>query len=135
MSLMKLLGIDAYTDLNNENYMSEKQKLHFKKILKSWKRHLANTTQSELQNPNCTFSDLSDRASHEEELLLLLKKQSREGKLIDRIDKTIQTIDKGSYGFCKVCDCEIGIPRLEARPVAEQCIDCKSLAEESERLS
>ena len=118
--------------------MSKQQKKHFKKILRAWKSHITNASTGAKENLHSNsnqFSDLNDRASHEEELLFLLRKQSREGKLVSRIEKTIRNIDEGNYGYCELCDCEIGIERLEVRPVAQLCIDCKSISEETEKTA
>ena len=71
----------------------------------------------------------NDRASQEEEFNLELRTRDRERKLIKKIEKTLDLIDKGDYGYCTACGVEIGIRRLEARPTADLCIDCKTLAE------
>ena len=140
MNLMRILGIKEYKlcKKNDETYMSKQQKKHFKKILRAWKQHITNASTGAKENLHSNsnqFSDLNDRASHEEELLFLLRKQSREGKLVSRIEKTIRNIDEGNYGYCELCDSEIGIARLEVRPVAQLCIDCKSISEETEKTA
>lgn len=139
MNLIEMLGIDAYPtqDENDDFYMSPQQKTHFRRILTSWKEQLSSSSclsKQALNHDLAGFSDLNDRASHEEELTLLLRKQSRDGKLIARIEKTIRQLDAGNYGFCSLCDCEIGIKRLEVRPVAQLCFDCKSISEETENV-
>lgn len=135
MTLMKLLGLESYTTdkKKTENYMSQTQKNHFKVILRKWKEHLSQENTSQLVSKEIqAFSDLNDRASYESELASALRKQARDRRLISRIEQSIHTLEQGNYGFCEICDAEIGIHRLEARPVAQLCIDCKSLSEEKE---
>jgi DnaK suppressor protein len=64
---------------------------------------------------------------------VLFRSRDRERKLIRKIEKTLQLIEDEDFGFCKSCDIEIGIRRLEARPTADLCIECKTLAEIKER--
>lgn len=138
MSLIKTLNIKEYVGKDNEDYMCDNQLTHFKNLLKSWKSQLisaAENTVNFLQRDSSKQSDSTDNATKEEELQERLRKQSRDSKLINRIQKCIQTIDDKSYGFCDSCGEEIGIKRLEARPVAKECIDCKTLAEEKEKVS
>ena len=138
MNVLKILGINAFThEKDSKNYMDSEQKIHFKRILRAWKDHISTScddSKNTLTQEIKAFSDLSDRASYEEELSLIFKRQSRDGKLISRIEKSMRTLENGTYGFCELCDAEIGIKRLEARPVAKLCIDCKSLSEEVECL-
>ena len=79
------------------------------------------------------FADPADRATQEEEFSLELRTRDRERKLIKKIDATMELIDQDDYGYCEACGVEIGIQRLEARPTATQCIDCKTLAEIKEK--
>ena len=90
-------------------------------------------TVSHMKDDAANFPDPADRASQEEEFSLELRKRDRERKLIRKISQTLQRIDEGDYGFCDACGVEIGIRRLEARPTATLCIDCKTLAEIKER--
>ena len=78
-------------------------------------------------------ADVSDQATQEETFALRLRARDREHKLINKIDDSIQAIDNGEYGYCEECGVEIGIRRLEARPTATLCIDCKTLAEVREK--
>lgn len=129
-------GILPYVEQPNEEYMSDEQLAHFKNILQSWKEELIDEverTVSHLKTEQINAADLNDRASQEEEFALELRTRDRERKLLKKIDKSIRQIDSGDYGFCKTCGIEIGIRRLEARPTAEQCIDCKTLSELKER--
>lgn len=136
MNLISQLGIAPYQETKNEEYMNEKQLSHFKKLLTAWKNHLLSNsedTEDQIQGNIASIADANDRATYESNLGFLLKKNSRERKLVSRIEKSIVEIDKKSYGFCLSCDSNIGLKRLEARPVANECIDCKSLAEETEK--
>lgn len=119
-----------------EEYMNAAQLDHFRKILYGWKQELmeeVDRTMHHLQEDAANYADPSDRATQEEEFSLELRTRDRERKLIKKIDKTIDRIDKEDYGFCDQCGIEIGIRRLEARPTATLCIDCKTLAEIRER--
>jgi len=116
--------------------MSEGQRAHFKGILLEWRRELmeeVDRTVPHLKDEAANYPDPSDRASQEEEFSLELRTRDRERKLIRKIEKTIELIDYDDYGFCETCGVEIGIRRLEARPTATECIDCKTLAELKER--
>ncbi|KZY95659.1 RNA polymerase-binding protein DksA, partial [Oleiphilus sp. HI0073] len=105
---------------------------HFKQILLQWKQELmeeVDRTVDHMKEDASNFADPADRATQEEEFSLELRTRDRERKLIKKIDKTIDAIEADDYGFCESCGIEIGIRRLEARPTATQCIDCKTLAE------
>lgn len=120
----------------DEEYMSDAQLTHFENILKSWKQQLAGdaeSTKTYIQDESSALSDTNDRATQEEEFALALRTRDRERKLIRKIDKSLAEIRNGDYGFCETCGVEIGLRRLEARPTATQCIDCKTLAEIKER--
>jgi len=86
-----------------------------------------------MQDEATIFADPNDRASQESDMSLELRNRDRERKLIKKIDETIQRIDAGEYGYCDSCGVEIGLKRLEARPTATLCIDCKTLDELRER--
>jgi DnaK suppressor protein len=88
-----------------------------------------------MQDEATVFADPSDRASQESDIALELRNRDRERKLIKKIDETIARIDKDDYGYCENCGIEIGLRRLEARPTATLCIDCKTLAEMKEKQS
>ncbi len=121
---------------NDEEYMSDAQLEHFATILRNWKQELmeeVDRTKEHMQTELNNYADPNDRASQEEEFNLELRTRDRERKLIKKIEKTIDLIGKGDYGYCTACGVEIGIRRLEARPTADLCIDCKTLAEIKER--
>jgi len=119
-----------------ENYMSSKQLAHFRKILEGIKIELGrdiDRTVHTMQDEATVFADPNDRASQESDMALELRNRDRERKLIKKIDETIAKIDSGEYGFCDNCGIEIGLKRLEARPTATLCIDCKTLDEIREK--
>ncbi len=120
----------------SEEYMNEKQLDHFRKILNDWKSELSHDidrTVHTMQDEVTMFADPNDRASQESDMALELRNRDRERKLIKKIDETLVKIDQGEYGYCNSCGVEIGLKRLEARPTASQCIDCKTLDEIRER--
>jgi DnaK suppressor protein len=125
-----------YARKKNEEYMNEEQRAHFKEILIEWKVQLmeeVDRTVSHMKDEAANYPDPSDRASQEEEFSLELRTRDRERKLIRKIDNTIELIDLDDYGYCESCGIEIGVHRLEARPTASQCIDCKTLDELKEK--
>lgn len=125
-----------YVEKDGEEYMNLEQRNHFSMILSRWKQELmeeVDRTKENMQSEANNAADPSDRASQEEEFSLELRARDRERKLIKKINKTLELIEKDDYGFCEECGVEIGIRRLEARPTANLCIDCKTLAEIKER--
>ncbi|MFT5395925.1 MAG: DnaK suppressor protein [Gammaproteobacteria bacterium] len=132
----KKTKVAPYTEKKGEDYMGAEQTEHFREILNAWKHDLmqeVDRTVHHMQDEASNFPDPSDRASQEEEFALELRTRDRERKLIRKIDEAILTLDSGDYGYCDVCGIEIGVRRLEARPTATQCIDCKTLDEIKER--
>ena len=116
--------------------MNKKQLAHFRKILEGIKVELGqdiDRTVHTMQDEATVFADPNDRASQESDMALELRNRDRERKLIKKIDETIAKIDSGDYGYCNTCGIEIGLKRLEARPTATLCIDCKTLDEIRER--
>ena len=129
-------SFEPYKIKRGEEYMNAKQREHFKKILLSWKSQLmeeVDRTVTHMKDEAANFPDPADRATQEEEFSLELRTRDRERKLIKKIDSTIERIEQDGYGFCDACGVEIGIRRLEARPTATLCIDCKTLDEIKER--
>ncbi len=125
-----------YKPKKGEEYMNEKQREHFKGILLTWKSELmqeVDRTVTHMKDEAANFPDPADRATQEEEFSLELRTRDRERKLIKKIDSTIERIEQDDYGFCDACGVEIGIKRLEARPTANLCIDCKTLDEIKEK--
>lgn len=116
--------------------MSSKQLAHFRTILETLKAEMMNDierTVHTMQDEATVFADPNDRASQETDIAIELRNRDRERKLIKKIEETIATIESGDYGYCNSCGIEIGIKRLEARPTASLCIDCKTLDEVRER--
>jgi DnaK suppressor protein len=125
-----------YVPQPDEEYMSDQQRDHFRKILNIWKAELSNDidrTVHTMQDEVTMFADPNDRASQESDMALELRNRDRERKLIKKIDETLAKIDADEYGYCESCGVEIGLKRLEARPTATLCIDCKTLDEIRER--
>ncbi|TBR37609.1 RNA polymerase-binding protein DksA [Marinomonas agarivorans] len=133
-SLMK--DFTPYEEKDGEEYMNESQLEHFRNILLNWKQNLmeeVDRTVNHLKEEAVNYADPNDRASQEEEFSLELRTRDRERKLVKKINQTIELIDEDDYGYCNHCGIEIGIRRLEARPTATLCIDCKTLAEIKEK--
>lgn len=129
-------GVKPYEPKKGEEYMSKAQKEHFRKLLNIWKTALlegGDETIHDLKELAEVPADVSDQATLEETFALRLRARDREHKLINKIDESIRAIDSGDYGYCEECGIEIGIRRLEARPTATLCIDCKTLAEVREK--
>jgi RNA polymerase-binding transcription factor len=126
----------AYAPKKGEEYMNLRQREHFKSMLETLKQELsqdiAGTVQA-MQHEATLFADPNDRATQESDMALELRNRDRERKLIKKIDETIAKIDKDDYGYCENCGVEIGLKRLEARPTATLCIDCKTLDELREK--
>lgn len=125
-----------YQPSEGEEYMSDAQLMHFKAILSNWKTELldeAERTKSYIHEETTTMPDINDRATQEEEFALALRTRDRERKLVRKIEKSLAEIESGDYGYCETCGVEIGLRRLEARPTATQCIDCKTLSEIKEK--
>lgn len=125
-----------YVAKDGEEYMNPQQLSHFRKILEDWKAELSqdiDRTVHTMQDEATLFADPNDRASQESDMALELRNRDRERKLIKKIDETIANIEAGEYGYCEGCGVEIGLKRLEARPTATKCIDCKTLDELREK--
>jgi len=136
LGILALAGVEPYQEKANEEYMNTEQLDHFTKILEAWRTQLrqeVDRTVTHMQDEAANFPDPVDRAAQEEEFSLELRTRDRERKLIKKIEKTLQLIEEDEFGFCKSCGIEIGIRRLEARPTADLCIECKTLAEIKER--
>jgi DnaK suppressor protein len=133
---LKKNSFAPYAPKKGEDYMNAKQRSHFKKILENLKGELSeeiDRTVHTMQDEATVFADPNDRASQESDMALELRNRDRERKLIKKIDETIARIDANEYGYCESCGVEIGLKRLEARPTATLCIDCKTLDEMRER--
>lgn len=136
LPISPVTGIKPYVAKKGEKYMNKKQQEHFRAVLNAWKAELENEitrTVQQMRDVPENPPDPNDRASQETDMSLELRSRDRERKLIKKIDESIERIDTGDYGYCDVCGVEIGVERLEARPTAELCIDCKTLDEIREK--
>ncbi|MEZ8142549.1 RNA polymerase-binding protein DksA [Enterovibrio norvegicus FF-33] len=136
LGILATAGLEPYQEKAGEEYMNDLQVDHFRKILQAWRNQLreeVDRTVHHMQDEAANFPDPVDRAAQEEEFSLELRNRDRERKLIKKIDKTLQRLEDDDFGFCDSCGVEIGVRRLEARPTADMCIDCKTLAEIKEK--
>lgn len=130
------MGIAPYQEQVGEEYMNERQLAHIEKILLSWRQELmeeVDRTVLHMKDDAANFPDPSDRASQEEEFSLELRTRDRERKLIKKIEDALERLRNEDFGYCEACGIEIGLKRLEARPTATLCIDCKTLSEIKEK--
>ncbi|MBI3901734.1 MAG: RNA polymerase-binding protein DksA [Nitrosomonadales bacterium] len=128
--------VTPYKPKKGEAYMNPKQLDHFRAILNNIKSGLSediDRTVHTMQDEATVFADPNDRASQESDVSLELRNRDRERKLIKKIDEMMAKIESGDYGYCDKCGVEIGLNRLEARPTATLCIDCKTLDEIREK--
>jgi len=126
----------AYKPKKKEKYMSAAMKRHFNEILVNWRDDLREEMQKtfeHLKDKGEKPADDLDRASQEEEFAFELRTRDRERKLINKIASSIELLKQDDYGYCESCGVNIGIKRLEARPTATHCIDCKTLDEIKEK--
>ncbi|MDG4596088.1 MAG: RNA polymerase-binding protein DksA [Candidatus Contendobacter sp.] len=131
-----LAEVAPYRAEQDEDYMNDRQKAHFRAILLAWKQELveeSRRTVHHMQDDLLNLPDPNDRASQEEEFSIALRARDRERKLLHKIDKALARLASDDYGYCEACGVEIGLRRLEARPTAELCIDCKHLEEQKEK--
>lgn len=129
-------GIVPYAENLDEEYMNEKQLTHLETILLAWRTSLmeeVDRTVTHLKDEAANYPDPSDRASQEEEFSIELRTRDRERKLIKKIEDALERLREDDFGYCEACQIEIGLKRLEARPTATLCIDCKTLSELKEK--
>lgn len=132
------MGVTPYQESPNEEYMNERQLSHIEKVLLAWRQSLmeeVDRTVTHMKDEAANFPDPSDRATQEEEFGLALRTRDRERKLIKKIEDALERLLDDDFGYCEACGIEIGLRRLEARPTATLCIDCKTLSEIKERQS
>lgn len=130
------MGIAPYKEKKGEQYMNDKQLAHLEKILLAWRQLLmeeVDRTVTHMKDEAANFPDPSDRASQEEEFSLELRTRDRERKLIKKIEDALERLRNDDFGYCEACGVEIGLKRLEARPTATLCIDCKTVSEIKEK--
>ena len=136
LNVSGVLEFKPYKPKRGEEYMNDAQTAHFRGILLAWKFKLmeeVDRTLHHMQDEAANFPDPNDRATQESEFTLELRTRDRERTLIRKIDEAITSLEGGDYGFCEACGIEIGIRRLEARPTATLCYDCKVLDEIREK--
>lgn len=136
LGILALAGVEPYKVKPDEEYMNKAQRDHFTLILEAWRIQLrleVERTVDHMKDEAANFPDPVDRAAQEEEFSLELRARDRERRLIIKIEKTLSKIESDDFGFCQCCGIEIGIRRLEARPTADLCIDCKTLDEIKEK--
>ena len=129
-------NVKPYIARRGEQYMGKEQLEHFARILQSWKRDLmveVDRTVLHMKDEAANFPDPNDRATQEEEFSLELRTRDRERKLIRKIDEALKRIEDGSYGYCLETGEEIGIKRLEARPVATLSVEAQERRERREK--
>lgn len=132
----KQFNFVPYEEKEGEEFMNDAQVAHFRNILNNWKNELmqeVDRTVHHMQDDAANFPDPNDRATQESEFSLELRTRDRERKLIKKIEESLKDVESGDYGFCESCGIDIGVRRLEARPTAVLCIDCKTLDEIREK--
>jgi len=133
---LDVLGIEPYKQKKTEEYMSPKMQTHFKAILSALRQRLlvgGDKIVTHMKEDAINYADPNDRASQEEDFRLELRTRDRERKLLKKIEESLEQLREKDYGYCEVCGVEIGLRRLEARPTATLCIDCKTLDEIKEK--
>lgn len=133
---LRAMGISPYAAQREDDYMGPEMVEHFRHILLAYKAQLmekVNSTVHHMQDDSANLPDLNDRATLEEEFGLELRTRDRERKLIKKIEESLMRINENEYGFCETCGVEIGVRRLEARPTATLCVDCKTIEEMKEK--
>jgi len=129
-------GFDPYRPKRGEPYMSDEQLEHFRQLLGAWKTELmeeVDRTMLHMKDDAANFPDPNDRATQESEFGLELRTRDRERKLLKKIDSALQRVDEQSYGYCEATGEEIGLRRLEARPVATLCVEAQERRERAEK--
>ncbi|HVE45074.1 MAG TPA: RNA polymerase-binding protein DksA [Gammaproteobacteria bacterium] len=133
---LEVLGIEPYKQKKTEEYMSAKMLEHFHHILMSLRQRLlegGDKIVTHMKEEAINYPDPNDRATQEEDFRVGLRTRDRERKLLKKIEESLELIREKDYGYCEICGVEIGLRRLEARPTATLCIDCKTLDEIKER--
>jgi DnaK suppressor protein len=133
---LEVLGIRPYQPKKTEDYMGDKMQAHFVQILTALRQRLlegGDRIVTHMKEEAINYPDPNDRATQEEDFRLELRTRDRERKLLKKIEDSLELLREKEYGYCEVCGVEIGLRRLEARPTATLCIDCKTLAEIKEK--
>lgn len=130
------MGIAPYQEKRGEEYMNKNQLAHIEHILHSLLnvfRHKVDDTIDLMRNDAQNFPDVFDRATQDEEFSLELRAQDRYRKLTKKIEDALERLRHPDFGYCEACGMEIGLRRLEARPTATLCVECKTLSEIKEK--
>jgi len=133
---LDVLGIAPYKQSKTDKYMDSKMRQHFTNILMALRQRLlegGDKIVTHMKEDAINYPDPNDRASQEEGFRLELRTRDRERKLLKKIEESLELIREKNYGYCEVCGVDVGLRRLEARPTATLCIDCKTLDEIKER--
>jgi DnaK suppressor protein len=133
---LEVLGIAPYKQKKTEEYMSPSMQKHFREILMALRQRLlegGDKTVMHMKQEAINYPDPNDRATQEEDFRFELRTRDRERKLLKKIEESLELLREKEYGYCEVCGVEIGLRRLEARPTATLCIDCKTLDEIKEK--
>lgn len=134
--LTEAFSFKPYKEKKGEEYMNANMREHFRHILEMWRQELmeeVDSTVDHMKEDATACPDPLDRASMETDFSLELRTRDRERKLIKKIEQSMDAIDEEEYGFCDDCGADIGVRRLEARPTATKCIDCKTFQEIKEK--
>ena len=135
-TFLEQFGMKPYKLRAKEKYMTKRQLNHFKKLLNAWKQQLekeAEKTVNHMQNDSNSLADPNDRATQESEFGLELRTRDRERKLLRKIKISLDKIEEGTYGYCEETGEEIGLQRLEARPVANLTLEAQERREITEK--
>ena len=118
----------GYKPLKKEEYMCPNQLEFFRLKLTAWREELVEESRETINNLQREVRDVGDeaeRATRETENSLELRTRDRYRKLINKIDKALIRLDEGEYGYCEETGEEIGLARLDARPIATLCLDAQ----------
>jgi DnaK suppressor protein len=129
-------GFAPYRPQQGEAYMNDRQEAHFRSVLGAWRRELmeeVDRTVNHMKTDSVHCPDPNDRATQESDIGIELRTRERERKLLAKIDRALRKLDDHEYGYCEQCGVEIGVGRLDARPTADLCIECKTRQESLER--
>ena len=126
-----------YKPSNSEPFMNKRQQTYFRAKLLAWKEEILRSNRATLQNlqdESEKHADMADRATSEADRALELRARDRQRKLVAKIDAALERIENGSYGFCEETGEQIGLKRLDARPVATLSLESQEQHERRERV-
>jgi len=126
---------ENYSPSENEEYMCLKHRQYFKEKLLAWRKELTTKSElffEELKENGIRSADIIDLSAQQAEVFADFNTRERQSKLLQEIDFALARIEAGEYGYCEITGEDIGLKRLEARPVATRCIEAQ---EQFERLA